>query len=167
MTSQTPTTHTARPDHRRLDLAGAVSLVVAIAGTIVGWMQQWPAQFGGAGVPGQVGSELFGKGTVLSPPLFMVIAMLVGMGLARLRWSISRRVGHCVAGVIGAISVVGSLGEVVAHATPDVPRPVQWVGLLGVALSLAVVAAVVLDLSRSRAGWSGAPMRMHATTQSQ
>ena len=41
--------------------------------------------------------------------------------------------------MVGVVSVVGALGEVVAPATPAVPRAVQYGAVFGVAGSLAVV----------------------------
>lgn len=135
---------------RPFELAAGCWLVVAVAGTVVGLLERWPAQFGGAGSPAHVGAELMGKGTALSPPIFMIALMVLALGLARM--PAARTAGMVLAALVGLVGVVGAFGEVVAAATPDVPRDVQYLGLVGVALSLAVVVTAVRALVVARRG---------------
>ena len=95
------------------------------------------------------------KGTVLSPPLFMLLVMVAALALvlAGSRAG-ARALGAGLAIVAGAAGVVGSLGEVAAAATPAVPRADQYSGALGAVLSLAVVvtgAVFLRTLAKSRA----------------
>lgn len=107
-------------------------------------MERWPSQLGGAGDPAHIGAELFSRGTVLSPPIFMVVAMMVALLLVapgRPPWI--GRVGFVLALIVAAVGVVGAFAEVGSAATPEVPRGAQTCGLIGVALSAWVVVEVV------------------------
>jgi hypothetical protein len=64
----------------------------------------------------------------------------------------ARTAGMVLAALVGLVGGVGAFGEVVAAATPDVPRDVQYLGLVGVALSLAVVVTAVRALVVARRG---------------
>ncbi|HEY6932979.1 MAG TPA: hypothetical protein VI452_06225 [Marmoricola sp.] len=139
---------------RPFDAAAITWLAVAAVGTVTGLLERWPAQFGGAGQPDQIASELTTKGTVLSPPLFMLVLMALGYALARLRAgrSIGRSTGLVLTILVGLTGIIGALGEVAAPATPDVPRAVQYLGLVGALLSLAVVATALRALMVARRG---------------
>jgi hypothetical protein len=116
-------------------------LAAVSACTVIGLAERWPAaQFGGAGDPSKIATQWMTKGTALSPPLFMLAAMAAAVVLmlagSRAR---ARALGACLALMVGVVSVIGTLGEVVAPATPAVPRAVQYGGVFGAAGSLAVV----------------------------
>jgi hypothetical protein len=76
----------------------------------------------------------------MSPPLFLLAAMAAAV-VVMLAGSQerARALGACLAVVVGVAAVVGSLGEMLALATPAVPRVVQYGAVLGVPGSLAVV----------------------------
>lgn len=147
---------TQRPaDARNHVTACLVWLAVASACTVIGLAERWPAQFGGAGDPSKIATQWMTKGTVLSPPLFMLLVMVAALALvlAGSRAG-ARALGAGLAIVAGAAGVVGSLGEVAAAATPAVPRAAQYSGALGAVLSLAVVVTGALflrTLAKSRA----------------
>ena len=110
-----------RPADRRRQLLAActVWLVIASACTVIGLTERWPAQFGGDGESSKIATQWMTKGTVLSPPLFMLFAMAVAVALVMAgSRSWVRALGACLAIVAGAVGVVGSLGEVAAAATP-------------------------------------------------
>ena len=147
-----------RPADRRRQLLAActVWLVIASACTVIGLTERWPAQFGGDGESSKIATQWMTKGTVLSPPLFMLFAMAVAVALVMAgSRSWVRALGACLAIVAGAVGVVGSLGEVAAAATPAVPRAAQDCGVLGAIVSLAVVATGAVFMraqAKSRAG---------------
>ncbi len=82
---------------------------------------------------------------------FMLVLMGLALGLLALRTRPAlQKVGAGLASVVGTIAVVGSLGEVVAAPTADVPRAAQLSGVLGAAVSLAVVTTGLLYLRATR-----------------
>jgi hypothetical protein len=107
---------------------------------VIGLAERWPAQFGGAGDPSKIATQWMTRGTAMSPPLFLLAAMaaavVVMLAGSQAR---ARALGACLAIVVGVAAVVGSLGEMLAPATPAVPRVVQYGAALGVPGSLAVV----------------------------
>jgi hypothetical protein len=79
---------------------------------VIGVANRWPAQFGGAGQGSDIGTQWLTKGTVLSPPLFLLVAMAVALGLlVAARWHAAKTVGAGLATLIGAIGFVGALGK--------------------------------------------------------
>jgi hypothetical protein len=132
-----------------LALAG---LLLACVETVVAVIARWPAQFGGAGDPAKITTEWITKGTALSPPLFLLLAMaltvaLVGFG----RRGLVVRLGAVVAVLTGAFGVVGTLGELLTPAA-DVPSAVRYASLIGLAFSVAwVVAGAIFARSSASA----------------
>jgi hypothetical protein len=121
-----------------------VWLLGASIETVVGVLGDWPAQFGGGGDAAKIDTQWITKGTALSPPLFLLLAMLAALAAVRFaRRALVRWLGLGVAVAVGVIGVVGSLGEMLAAATPDVPLGVQRAGIIGVLVSVAVLAAAV------------------------
>jgi|SRR5579859_405744 len=146
-----PTTVSTRPSATIIPTATRWPLAVCVAWwtgaaieTVVGVTERWPAQFGGIGDPDKIASQWITMGTAISPPLFLFIAVILGGVLAfaatRRSW---RVIGGGLIAAVGLIGVVSTLGELLAAATPDVPRGVQWSSLIGTALSLALAAAGV------------------------
>lgn len=120
--------------------ACALWLLVAAVETAIAVPERWPAQFAGKGDPSKITTQWITKGTALSPPLFLLAAMAVAVMLLLLaRPRAAVRAGAALAGVVGAISIVGALGEVLAATTPAVPSGVHAVAIIGVIISAAVV----------------------------
>ncbi len=116
-------------------------LAAVSACTVIGLAERWPAaQFGGAGDPSKIATQWMTRGTAMSPPLFLLAAMAAAVVLmlagSRAR---AHALAACLAIVVGVVSVAGALGEMVAPATPTVPRAVQYGAVFGAAGSLAVV----------------------------
>jgi hypothetical protein len=123
---------------------------IACMGTIVSIAAAWPYQFTGPGDPDRVSQDVLYMGTLLGPPLpllvmFGVMAFLVGK-----RGKI---------GIVATIAmiplmmtmVIGSLGEALSPASPDVPRPVQvWGGFSGAAIYLGLLLAATKALYGQR-----------------
>jgi hypothetical protein len=123
-----------RPTTRTLVSFAHLIFVVWVVGTVVSVVAGWPAQFGGPGNPNNVAGEFLSRGTVLSPPLFVMVALVVFVLLARRRrwWGTLGVVGLCL---LAVATFVGAMGEAFAPATPDVPRAVLVLsGVLGVLL---------------------------------
>jgi hypothetical protein len=146
-----PTTVSTRPSATIIPTATRWPLAVCVAWlalaaieTVVGVTERWPSQFGGTGDPDKIASQWITMGTAISPPLFLFIAVILGGALA---FAATRRPWRVIGGglitLVGLIGVVATLGELLAAATPDVPRGVQWSALIGTALSLALAAAGV------------------------
>jgi hypothetical protein len=140
----TPAVAGARPAAvRRFRAACAAWLAVAATATVIGVAERWPAQFAGTGQPSKVSTEWLTQGTVLSPPLFMMIALAIAVILAI---ASRRRAATIAAGVIailvGAVAAVFTVGEALS-ASAAVPGPAHLGSLIGTLLSLAVVAASV------------------------
>ena len=141
---------------RRLRGACCAWLVVAAIGTVIGVAERWPAQFGGKGVPSKTATQWITHGTVLSPPLFMLIAMAIALALVSLG---NRRAvavfGAVVALLVTALATVFTLGEMLSAATPAVPRGAQLSAVVGTMLSIAVVVTSVALLSSIRSNRAG------------
>lgn len=138
---------------RKLLFVCSTWLVVASISTVIGVANRWPAQFGGSGQVSEIGTQWMTKGTVLSPPLFLLLAMAGAVALMVFgKGRVSRSVGAGLAILVGAIGCGGALGEVLAAATPIVPRGAQLSATSGVVISAAVVIAGVLTLRSSVTG---------------
>ena len=135
--------------HPRAFLLWLVILVLASTETVIAVVERWPAQFGGAGDPAQIGTQWMSKGTALSPPLFILVALaLAPLLLMVARRPAAIRAAAAVAVAAGAIGIVGSLGELLAPASADVPRAVQDVALLGVAACVLLVVTGLALIAR-------------------
>lgn len=123
--------------------------------TVIAVVAKWPAQFGGKGDPSKIASQWVTKGTALSPPLFLMVAMAIALVLlsvaGRLAWT---RVGAGLAAVVGAIGTVGAAGELFAAHSADVPTGARDAAILGVVVSAAVVGSAIASVWRPRAARS-------------
>jgi hypothetical protein len=137
---------------RGLFLVGSVSwLAIASLETVVGVVEEWPAQFGGGGDPARISTQWMSKGTALSPPLFLLVAMLVAIVLALVaRGPRVARLAAAIGLVTGVIGVVGSFGELLAKATPAVPAGAQDAAVIGIVFSITAVGAALLYLRSPR-----------------
>ncbi len=142
-----------RPTTRRLVSVAGMIFVVSVVGLVLAVIFQWPTQFDGSGNPNVTAGEVVTGGTVTSLPLLPWIALAVFALLARSRrwWG---TLAVVVLSLLGALFILGALGEALAPPTPYVPRAVLIVagvvyGLLGLSLLLSGVAELI---DRVRAG---------------
>ena len=137
------TEQTAAPQHStgsRLRAAGLAWLAAATIATAVGVGERWPAQFAGKGDPAMIATGWMTNGTVLSPPLFMMIALAAGLGLTAVpRRRAVRIAGAGITITVGLIAAVFTVGEAATGASAAVPAGAHLAALIGTALSLAVV----------------------------
>lgn len=132
---------------RSLGPACAAWLTIAAVGTLIALLERWPAQFGGKGDPARIHTQWLSKGTVLSPPAFLLVAMLVALALVMIgRSRTMTRVGATLAGIVSVTGIVGSLGELLAAATPAVPTGAKDAAIIGVLFSAAVLIAAIACL---------------------
>ncbi len=138
---------------RRLVSVSILIFVVWVVGTILSVVAGWPAQFGGPGNPNNIAGEFLSRGTALSPPLSVMVALVVFTFLAMSRrwWGTLGVVGLCL---LAVTTFVGSMGEAFAPSTPEVPRAVLVTsGLLGVVLCPILLLsgiAELIDRARTR-----------------
>jgi hypothetical protein len=97
--------------------ACAAWLVVAVVETLIGVLAKWPAQFGGTGDPSKIATQWTTKGTALSPPLFLMIAMAVALAARTPDVPASAQDASGIGVVLSLAVVVSGLAAVVT------PRP--------------------------------------------
>ncbi|WP_162907291.1 hypothetical protein [Allorhizocola rhizosphaerae] len=121
---------------RRLVQLNIAVIVFHIVTTVLCVAMRWPAQFGGAGDPDNVASEMWVRGTAIGAPAVLTIVL----ALATLAVSRPGRVGGVGAVVIVLVSlliIVGGSGEAFGAPSPDVPTAVLILsGVVNVLLSL-------------------------------
>jgi hypothetical protein len=126
-------------------------LAVASLETAIAVVERWPAQFGGSSDPAKISTQWMSKGTALSPPLFLLIAMLVAIVLAAAaRRVMVARLAAAIGLLTGLIGVVGSFGELLARATPAVPAGARDAAVVGIVFSIAVVGVALAYLRSPR-----------------
>ena len=134
-------------------LAPALFTVVAILAAI-SLVARWPHQFGGAGSKAAIVPEFVSSGTATAPPLFVLVILGIAAFAARRSgpWGTLATVALLP---LGALMVVGSLGEGLASPTPDVPRVIQYLsggfGTIAGLLLFSVAAAALLERRRRTA----------------
>jgi hypothetical protein len=142
-----------RPTTQRLFSVAVLIFAVSVVGLILAVIFKWPTQFDGSGNPNVTAGEAIAGDTVTSLPLFPWIALAVFGLLAR-----SRRWGGTLAvlvlSLLGALFVLGGLGEAFAPSSPYVSRTVLVAAgvvyvLLGFSLLLSG-AADLIDRARVR-----------------
>lgn len=142
---------------RRLFLIAVAILVIEILATVLAVALDWPAQFGGVGT--DAGEEWASRGTAISPPLVPLILLGIAAGLLLARARAATLLACVVAAILGVLFAVGSIGEAVAAATPDVSQAVLLAsGITGVLMGVALVAgaaAVLPTLRGVEAGRAG------------
>jgi hypothetical protein len=141
-----------RPTTQRLFSVAVLIFTVSVVGLILAIIFQWPTQFDGSGNPNATAGEAVTGGTVTSLPLFPWIALAVFALLARSRrwWGSLAVLVLCF---LGALFVLGGLGEAFAPSTPYVPRVVLVAaGVVYVLLGLSLLLSGIADLiDRARA----------------
>ena len=122
----------------------ALQIVLAVVSIVV----NWPSQFDGVGTDAR--EEFTTRGTAVAPPLVPMAVFAAGIALAarRDRWT---TVGVVVVCLMCTLFVVGSLGELFAEPTDDVPRAVLVAsGALGALLYGGLLAYGMRQLARRR-----------------
>jgi hypothetical protein len=117
--------------------------LLACIGAAVSILAQWPHQFMGQGNPDRVPEEFLFIGTLLAPPLPLLLPFGASAFLVRRE----DRVGFiATVGMIPMLTVmiVGSLGEVLSAPSQDVPRFAQVAGgLIGATAFFTLLVLVV------------------------
>lgn len=133
---------------RVLATASRAVLGLILVELVVSILARWPHQFGGHGDPNRMTQQFVSSGTALAPPVFIMLGLLIVALLAgrQDRWGL---VAAILMVVVGAVMVVGSLGEALAGTTPDVPQGVQIIGgVVDVSCSIGLTLVAVWDVSR-------------------
>jgi hypothetical protein len=131
-------------------VAPVVALLVVVAAAVsVG--ARWPHQFGGHGSRNHMVHDFVTSGTAMSPPL--IVLMLLVAAAASVRRADRRGTVACLALVLlGALMIVGSVGEAVAPRTPDVPHEVQlFSGAWGATAGLVLASLAITSMSERHA----------------
>lgn len=136
---------------RLLSVVAPIVFAWVCAEAAVSILAHWPYQFTGQGTPNQMLRDFVFSGTVLAPPL----PLLLVFGATTVFVGREDRLGAIAnAAMIAACAVmaVGSLGEVLAPTSPDVPRAVQLAGgVLGVVVFVALAAVALKALAERHA----------------
>lgn len=115
-------------------------------------LARWPYQFTGEGNPDRMLQDFLYAGTLLAPPL----PLLLMFGATALLVRRKDRLGviATIAMIaICAVMAVGSLGEALAPASPDVPRTIQLSGgCLGALLFAGLLTLAFVALLERRSG---------------
>jgi hypothetical protein len=124
---------------RRLYWFGIAILVWNIFAAIVAVAANWPSQFGRVGTDAR--ADVLATGTAISAPALPLAILIFSLLLirARNRWA---WIGVVAFIIVALLFVIGGVGELLAPATPDTPKPVLVFG----GLSALVIASVMLIL---------------------
>jgi hypothetical protein len=134
---------------RRLDAAAPLVFVFVCLEAIVSILAHWPYQFTGQGDPDRMARDLVRSGTLLAPPLPLLLLLGTTIFLVRRR-DRSGEIANAVMIPICMAMAIGSLGESLAPASPDVPRAIQLSSGLGGAIVFAVLTVVALKALTER-----------------
>jgi hypothetical protein len=110
----------------------------------LGILAEWPAQFDPSSDP-DAGAEWASRGTAVSAPLVPLLGLAIGGWLVwrGKRWGIA---GAILLLIVGALMLIGSLGEAFAEAE-QTPRTVLVItGIVGTTLALTLMALATGDL---------------------
>ena len=132
------------PRYRAFLLAAWAFIAYNVLGTVIGWLAALPASNGQHGNVHDVGHQaIAGNGTALSPPLFLLVIMvLAGLAAARTGW-ISRAGAFIVWFYAGFYLSAGEIGELTTKTSPLTGARWNLVLALG-SIGLAIAAAVLL-----------------------
>ena len=112
--------------------AAAATLALQAVLAAVSIALNWPSQFDGVGT--DASEEFATRGTALAPPLLPMLVFAAGIALAARggRWG---TVGIVLVCLMCTLFLVGSIGELAADPTADVPQAVLVAsGVLGLVL---------------------------------
>jgi hypothetical protein len=121
--------------HKRLVITSILYMVIALIGAMVAIMENRPAAAGGfsTGLP-VVQDFLYGNGTAMSPPLYMLIALVIFTVLAfrQDRWGTVGVGGLTIAGLLFCIGALVEpiLLEVLNPATFELLKALIEAGLI-------------------------------------
>jgi len=136
---------TGQSSRYRIFLKAAwVFVAYNVLGMLVGWSAALPASNGSHGSVHDVGHQaIAGNGTALSPPLFLlVIVVLSVIAASRSGWI--RRVGAAITFLYAGFYLsAGQIGELTTSTSPLTGAKWQLVLVLG-SVGLAIAAAVLL-----------------------
>lgn len=140
-----------QPEVRRLDAAAPLAFAFIFLEAIVSILARWPYQFTGQGDPDRMAQDFVRFGTLLAPPL----PLLLLFGATALFVRRRDRRGEIANAVMIPICIaiaIGSLGESLAPASPDIPRAIQLAGgVLGAFIFGALTAVALKALAERRA----------------
>ena len=101
--------------------------------------------------------DVINNGTALAPPLVLIVVLaFLTLGVHRSGWI--QLLSGILLAVIALVMTVGAAGELIAPASPDVPRAVQLIGG-------AVNAALAAALLATTVGWLVARRRAKAVSR--
>jgi hypothetical protein len=124
--------------HRFIQLNVAV-IAFHIVTTVICAALGWPAQFGGAGDPDNVATEMWLRGTAIGAPVVLTIILAVATFAASRPGRVGTA-GTIVIVIISLLIIVGGSGEAFGAPSPDVPTAVLiFSGVMNVLLSLATL----------------------------
>jgi hypothetical protein len=111
-------------------LLGVVAPIVfawVCAEAVISILAHWPYQFTGQGNPDRMLRDFVYFGTLLAPPLPLLLAFGATAILVR-REDRLGAIANAATIAICMVMAVGSLGEALAPTSPDVPSVVQLIG---------------------------------------
>jgi hypothetical protein len=128
---------------KRLITSSVLYMVIALIGAVIAIIENRPANAGGFSTDLPVMQDfLYGNGTAMSPPLYMLVAQAIFTILAprRDRWGAFGVGALTIAGLLFGIgaSVEPILFEIFNPATFDLPKAVIKAGLIIVPLVMMV-----------------------------
>lgn len=136
-----------KPTTKRLVAFAILLLALQIVAIPVAIGFKLAYQFGGPGDPNKVASDFFFSGTAITAPvvpILLALVLLIILVRNARWWGTLGAVGFCI---VALLMFIGSLGEVLAPDTPDVPR---WVlvasGVVNAGLSLTLLLFALTDL---------------------
>lgn len=128
---------------KRLITSSVLYMVIALIGAVIAIIENRPANAGGfsTGLP-VMQDFLYGNGTAMSPPLYMLVAQTIFTILAprRDRWGTFGVGGLTIAGLLFGIGALVEpiLSEIFNPATFDLPKAAIEAGLIIVPLVMMV-----------------------------
>jgi hypothetical protein len=129
---------------RRLLLISVSLLAFWILATILGVAQGWPAEFAGLGDPEDVSGEWATRGTLVSPPIFLVAAQAALTLVLFLESRLLRGVAGFGLAALGSYFAITGFGEPLEPELSDPPVALYAVLKgVGIAGSLGLVWAGV------------------------
>ena len=141
-----------RVANKTISIAAPLILVLVVLFGVASLVAGWPHQFGGRGSRANILTDFVTTGTATSPPL----VILVRFGFVAFTVRRRDRLGTVALIALlplAGLMAVGSIGEALAAATPDVPRLVQFAtggfGVLAAILLLLLGVAALVERRRA------------------